>query len=163
MICKMLEICRNTPQCKYENCKHCREVNSGSRVVCSEKKCRYSLDNPTHIPVTVFHVDGGLVSSDDTCLRCDYIYDINIPSNSSVIFIELKGMDYGKALQQIESTVKLFVNAFGKSKRYARIICTRVPNIRNNPQDVRLQKLLEKLGVSLDKGTKNITESISSL
>ncbi len=163
MICKMLKICRNTPQCKYENCEHCREVNSGSKVVCSEKKCRYSLDNPNHIPVTVFHVDGWLVSGDEDCPRCDYIYDINVPSKSVVIFIELKGMDYGKALQQIESTVKLFVNAFGEAKRYARIICTRVPNIRNNPQDVIMQKSLEKLGVNLGKGTKNITESISSL
>ena len=111
----------------------------------------------------MFHVDGGIVSSDDPFLRCDYIYDINTSSKPIVIFIELKGMDYGKALKQIESTVKQFVNAFGDSKRYARIICSRVPNIRNNPQDVRLKKSLEKLGITLKTGTTNVTESLSSL
>ena len=163
MICKMLKLCRNTPQYMHGGCVYCREVNSGSNVACSEKKCRYSLDNPTNIPVIVFHVDGGLVSSDDACLRCDYIYDIKTPNKSIVIFIELKGMDYSKALKQIESTAKLFINAFGDSKRYARIICTRVPSIRNNPQDIKLRKSLEKLGITLKSGTMNIVEAISAL
>lgn len=163
MVCNELKLCRHTPQCKYTNCTSCREVNSGSSITCSEKKSRYSLCNPNHISVIVFHVDGGLVSSDEACLRCDYLYDINTPSKSAVIFIELKGMEFGKALKQIESTVKLFADAFGNSKRYARIICTRVPNIRNNPQDIRLRKSLEKLGVSLKTGTKDITEPIAPL
>ena len=137
MVCDVLKLCRDTPQCKYKNCTSCREVKSGSNITCSEKNSRYSLCNPNGIAITVFHVDGGLVSDNEACPRCDYLYDINTPFKSAIIFIELKGRHFGDALKQIDNTVKLFVNAFSGSKLYARIICTRVPNIRNNPQDVR--------------------------
>ena len=122
MVCEVFEQCRKNPQNQYQNCKNCRQINSNSVVVCSEKKSRYALQNPNHVSITIFHVDGGVVRDEECCRKCDYIYDISMPLKSIAIFIELKGKHLVDALEQIENSVKLFMPTFKKTIILGRII-----------------------------------------
>lgn len=163
MVCDVLEICRYEPQCKYKNCSECRKVKAVSNVKCAEKRSKYILHNPNKMSIIEFHVDGGLIYDEENCPKCDYLYDINTPSGSAAVFVELKGKHYRDALRQIENSIRLFKAAFRGAKLYARIVCSNVPNIKNNPQDIKLEKAIKKHGVQLRDDKKEMTESVQSL
>lgn len=164
MICKEeLKICRVTPQNKYDRCKNRCQKRSDSKIKCQERESSYILENNDRIPVIVFRVDGGVVCNEESCKKCDYIYYISNTKASTVIFIELKGSDYEEALKQIENSVKLFKEAFFGSKFYARIVCTRFPNINNNPTSRKIKTFLKEQKINLDNGKFTMKESIKDL
>ena len=164
MNCKEeLKICRFKAQSKYDRCRDCRQECSDLHITRGEKKSSYTLDNPDRIAVIVFHVDGGVVHNEENCCKCDYIYDIKTSQTSAVIFIELKGRHYEEALKQIENSVKLFKEAFYGSKFYARIVCTRFPNINNNPTSRKIKTFLKEQKINLDNGKFTMKESIKDL
>lgn len=163
MICDKLELCRTTPQYKYAHCEDCCNVETSSKVVRRERKSQYTLINPNHIKITVFHVDNGIIKNEKNCRKCDYIYDINTSSTMAVIYIELKGKHLLDALEQIENTVNLLDNVFNNAQRFARIICSRVPSINNDPKGIKIKKYLQKMGIQLKINEKVIEETLDSL
>ena len=161
MICDELKRCRVTPQCKdKKRCAECRQVSAHRKITSKEKNSSYTLLNPDKVPVIVFHADGGIIYNEENCRKYDYIYDITNSEASIVIFIELKGKHYTDALEQIENSLKLFKDAFAGSSLHARIICTRVPNIINDPKSVMIEKSLKKHGVELRKKEKMMEEPL---
>ena len=161
MVCELFEQCRTIRQNKDTNCEHCRQIQTGSKVVCSEKKSRYILKNPDNIAIVVFHIDGGVIRNEDNCQKCDYLYDINTHSTSAAIFIELKGKHITDALEQIENSVKLLAHKFPKSYcLYGRIVCSRVPKIYDAKAN-QIRKSLKNLGVDVQI-KENFTDEVKT-
>ena len=69
----------------------------------SENRCTHIGMNKSACDVRQFRVDGDVYSKTDTASRCDYLL-LN-DSKTDAYFIELKGSDIKKAIQQIESTI----------------------------------------------------------
>ena len=77
------------------------------KVVCSEKKNKHILNNPTLLKVYKYQIDGDILTDSDS-EKCDYITEVETPGKPTVYVIELKGSDLEKALSQISSTINRY-------------------------------------------------------
>ncbi len=117
-----------------------KTFDSRKHISLSENKKKYLLHNVSEDLMAVFHVDGGMIKSNDI-LKCDnLILDV---SSMKAIFIELKGTDLAHALEQVNATIDLLSGDISGYSKCARIVTsnrTNVPNIKANPKYVRLHK-----------------------
>ena len=91
----------------YNDEKYIKSHDQRKIVVLKEPKesREYRLKNKSAKELVVYHVDGGVVSSNDV-LKCDYgIYT----EDNVLFFVELKGSDYIHALDQMNSTINLLI------------------------------------------------------
>lgn len=86
----------------------------------SENRCTHIGMNKNACDVRQFRVDGDVYSKTDTASRCDYLL-LN-DSKTNAYFIELKGSDIKKAIQQIESTIVDILPSIRNYTVYPRII-----------------------------------------
>ena len=77
------------------------------KVVCSEKKNKHILNNPTLLKVYKYQIDGDILTDSDS-EKCDYITEVETPGKPTGYVIELKGSDLEKALSQISSTINRY-------------------------------------------------------
>ena len=124
----------------------------------SENRKKYLLHNDLSNYIAVFHVDGAMVQDNDK-IKCDNL--LIDATGMKAIFVELKGTDLAHALQQINQTIDMMRDDISDCTKYARIVTsnrTNVPNIRANPEYIKLYKKAEvKISANL------IEEKISSL
>lgn len=120
----------------------CTTVESGSIVAVSESGRTFALLNPANVDVAVTKVDGCAIT---VGIRCDYEYEL--PSGREV-FVELKGSDIKKAVQQIIASVNL-LSAVDKGSRAAVVVASRVPKADTSTQaaKVKARKLFAKIVV----------------
>lgn len=121
--------------------RQCLETfDTRKHVSISENKKKYLLHNISEDLMAVFHVDGGMIQSNDI-LKCDnLILDV---TSMKAVFIELKGTDLAHAFKQVNSIIDLLSDDIAGYSKYARIVTsnrTNVPNIKANPNYVRLHK-----------------------
>ncbi len=124
----------------------------------SENRKKYLLHNDLRNNMAVFHVDGAMVQDKNT-IKCDNLVLDTI--GMKAIFVELKGTDLAHALQQINQTIDMMKEDIHNCNKYARIVTsnrTNVPNIRANPEYIKLYK---KANVKVSANL--IEEKISSL
>lgn len=86
----------------------------------SENRCTHIGVNNNAYDVRQFRVDGEVYSKADTASRCDYLL-LN-DSKADAYFIELKGSDIKKAIQQIESTIAEILPSIQTYTVYPRVI-----------------------------------------
>jgi hypothetical protein len=126
---------------KHTENKTGKDVRVDNEIVCSENKSTYRYVNKSRQHVAKIKVDGGLVPSTDT-KKCDWLL-INWDSAHS-FFVELKGCDVKKAIDQINATLDLLwadVKTMGIGIAHARIVLSKTPN----PNFIRSeQRILEK-------------------
>lgn len=124
----------------------------------SENRKKYLLHNDLSNYIAVFHVDGAMVQDNDK-IKCDNL--LIDATGMKAIFVELKGTDLAHALQQINQTIDMMRDDISNCTKYARIVTsnrTNVPNIRANPEYIKLYKKADvKVSANL------IEEKISSL
>lgn len=124
----------------------------------SENRKKYLLHNDLSNYIAVFHVDGAMVQDNDK-IKCDNL--LIDATGMKAIFVELKGTDLAHALQQINQTIDMMRDDIPDCTKYARIVTsnrTNVPNIRANPEYIKLYKKADvKVSANL------IEEKISSL
>lgn len=124
----------------------------------SENRKKYLLHNDLRNNMAVFHVDGAMVQDKNT-IKCDNL--VLDTTGMKAIFVELKGTDLAHALQQINQTIDMMRDDISNCTKYARIVTsnrTNVPNIRANPEYIKLYKKADvKVSANL------IEEKISSL
>ena len=124
----------------------------------SENRKKYLLHNDLRNNMAVFHVDGAMVQDKNT-IKCDNL--VLDTTGMKAIFVELKGTDLAHALQQINQTIDMMRDDISNCTKYARIVTsnrTNVPNIRANPEYIKLYKKADvKISANL------IEEKISSL
>lgn len=124
----------------------------------SENRKKYLLHNDLSNYIAVFHVDGAMVQDNDK-INCDNL--LIDATGMKAIFVELKGTDLAHALQQINQTIDMMRDDISDCTKYARIVTsnrTNVPNIRANPEYIKLYKKAE-----VKISANSIEEKISSL
>ncbi len=76
-------------------------------VVSKENGNSHILHNHAGYSVFQYRVDGGIVK-DAAGERCDFIVEVQKPSDRLAYIVELKGSDLNKALSQIKTTINGF-------------------------------------------------------
>lgn len=133
-------------------------------IVLNDKgsKTSYRLVNDMEKDLVAYHVDGGVLKGTDSS-KCDYaLYS----EDDILILVELKGADYGHAMEQIESTFNSLIRSKGivVKRIYGRVVLTkaRIPNFRSTAE-IRLKKLFMMFGGSFEKQTSVLEDVYSRL
>lgn len=126
-------------------------------VVCSDlkSKTKYTYFNDSLDDLTKYKIDGCLINDDGS--KCDYLL-LNC-TKEEALFIELKGSDLTKAVEQIERSIEMLHKDFKHFNVQARIVLTRVNTIdKKNVKLIKLERKLKKLNGKLIKQTRQLTE-----
>jgi len=127
-------------------------------VTCSDKKSLaiYTYKNSRSAKLSKYRIDGCLIN--DNGAKCDFLL-LNCDHNKSY-FIELKGSDLSRAVDQIDRSVELLKGALSGYSINARIVVTRINTIDlKSTKYLRLEKKLNYLKGDLKKGSRQMTES----
>ncbi|WP_207690080.1 hypothetical protein [Desulfonema limicola] len=119
--------------------KHnCAACNRNTVIVARENKCEYRLINKYKEKICKVKIDGCYIQEGRKCdfliLRCE---------KKIAYFIELKGSSYFDAVAQIMQTIDKLMDITNQLESVnARIVLTKVsvPNLKNNPKILRLEK-----------------------
>ncbi|NBP68858.1 MAG: hypothetical protein EBR30_20195 [Cytophagia bacterium] len=139
--------------------KNCSEFTSDKRatVTCSDKKSSttYIYNNPNSDRLSKYRVDGCLIN--DNSAKCDYLL-LNCDKSKSY-FIELKGSDLIRAVEQIDRSIDLLEHALADYSVSARIVVTRVNTLDlKNTKYIKLERKVKNLNGDLKKQSRQMTE-----
>jgi hypothetical protein len=132
--------------------KHTENIQNlkQSVIVCKENRSTYKYNNKSRHNVAKIKIDGGLLP-DLTIKKCDWLL-INWDKGISY-FIELKGCDFRKAIEQIESSLNILLSDLRKLKVTVvniRIVTTKTyPNFKQDNEYIKLNKQVIKTGGTL--------------
>jgi hypothetical protein len=120
----------------------CIEFNEKRKIcIAYENGKKYQLNNVSGTTIRKVKSDKCLVQNKDE-KRCDFLMDSD--DLKRVFFIELKGSDLNKAVNQIFSTILYLKSEFMNYRIDARIVGSRnVPLIRNVPDYLKLSKIVQ--------------------
>ncbi|MDR2042209.1 MAG: hypothetical protein LBP98_07840 [Tannerella sp.] len=144
-----------------------RSNDSRNEIVLREKGKTYRGRNPARRQIVVYRVDEGLIRG-NTFAKCDYA--VYTKQTDHVYLIELKGSDYGHALEQVNSTVGILLTRpeLAPKEVNVRIVLsrynTRAPGYRF-PSEIKLINKLKQINGSfkphhLKKESHTLTEDI---
>ena len=102
----------------FKNKSRCNK--NANEIVCSENKKSYRAFNRQRHIVYLYLIDGDIISSSDSCNRCDYLLEDE--TKQRAYFIELKGSQLLHALDQIDSTIVQFRSILGDYAVFPRIV-----------------------------------------
>ncbi len=141
---------------KINNCTIISD--SRSKFTVSEKGKAFELDNANGLKGEVIKVDQCIyLKSDITTERCDYL--MHFKDKNKLYFIELKGSDIAKAINQIITSFNVFKNHYLNYEYQARIVCGQgIPEFRQNKNYIKLKSLLKSTPII--KNTKKHSEPI---
>jgi hypothetical protein len=143
--------------CKpYENCFEFAEQRN-KIVTCTDRKSctKYIYENDALDIISKYRVDGCLIVDLDS--KCDYLL-LNCTKEISY-FVELKGSDLMKAVEQIDRSIDILHRDFKEYSVEARIVLTRVNTTDlKSAKLIRLESKLKKLNGRLIKQTRQLTE-----
>lgn len=100
-------------------CTPCR-AGAHPQFSSSENRCTHIAKNPSHKCVRQFRVDGEVFPAGNAPKRCDYLL-LNDTDQRSY-YIELKGSDVLRAIEQIESSISLIGPSIKEYEIFCRII-----------------------------------------
>lgn len=109
-----------------------KELSASKKISTSERGKRYHLNINGDKCSSLFQVDGYIISNGK---RCDKLVLVeNAKDNWAEIFVELKGVDIGSAIEQLEACLKspIFKHETNKVIR-ARIVAHSFPSHKLNP------------------------------
>lgn len=168
MACETLKDCCTTPGrvCKSRNiCVIFCENRSIAQ--CEENRKSYSITNITRqYNIALYRIDNGVIPQHEKIHRADYMFVAYKTEGIKAVLVELKGTDVRHSIKQIDSTLSKYFDFFSQSCKnvYGRIVCASgVPDIRNDPDYLKLHTKLRKLNGNLDKKQNSYAESIESI
>ncbi len=143
--------------CKpYENCfEFTKQKNK--IVTCTDNKSstKYIYENDSLDELSKYNVDGCLIDDDGS--KCDFLL-LNCDKAISY-FIELKGSDLIRAVEQIDRSIDVLHKDFRTYSVGARIVLTRVNTTDlKSAKLIRLEGKLKKLNGKLIKQSRQLTE-----
>lgn len=94
----------------------------GKIATCEENKKKFTLNNAADF--IKVQIDGDVLLSNDKTTRCDFLFykEENL-KRLIEIFVELKGIDVLKALEQLENSIQMFAKS---SNQYAMAVVTKM-------------------------------------
>lgn len=119
----------------------CKETDSRSKFVFQEKGRKLTLVNTQQIESTKIKVDGCHIQNSRAC-------DFMLVTAYDDFYIELKGQDVSKALEQIIETIEV-VGKSSKRRRTAYVICSKSPRVDTSIQKKK-KYLKEKYTCALE-------------
>lgn len=133
----------------------CIEFKDNRRIcVAEENGKKYELRNDSEIPVRKIKVDKCLAQNERE-KRCDFLMEVE--NLERVYFIELKGGDLNKAVNQIYSTIIYLKKEFINYRIEARIVGSKdVPGFKNTPDYRKLATQVLPTGGTIERGTNYI-------
>lgn len=138
---------------KYKEYEDNRKI-----VVARDKgeKSEYRGNNNSEKLVAKYRVDGGLIKDG---AKCDYL--LLDKNESRAYFIELKGSDLIKAIEQIESTIPQIKGDIPEYKINARIVLTkqRTPDLIDSKMR-NFDGKIKKMGGTFKKANIKMEEKI---
>ena len=122
----------------------------GSIAICLENGKKFTLNNATTF--LKVQIDGDVLPLNDKATRCDFLLFKEENSKRLIeIFVELKGTDVPKALEQLEGSIQMF----GKSSnQYAMAVVTKM--IPNTAIQRKINDLTKKKKVKLHIKVKSL-------
>ncbi len=126
-------------------------------VTCTDSRSpsKYIYENTSLDELSKYQIDGCLITDDGS--KCDFLL-LNC-SKETAYFIELKGSDLIKAIEQISRSIDLLHRDFNTYSVEARIVLTRVNTTDlKNTQVIKLEKRLKKLNGKLKKQSRQLSE-----
>lgn len=133
-----------------ENHPKCTVCSQGKQIVAQENKRRYILQNPSGKKICRIQIDGCVISSTSKSKKCDYLIVVckseaeNQENHSEdFYFIELKGKDLIRAVEQLTETIQHFQSGIS-GKVLARAVVSKVA-VRAIETDARVQRLRKLL------------------
>lgn len=97
-----------------------------SCIVVKENRSKLELKNPQRKKIKKVKVDGCLISDDKE--KCDWIISLDKPEPKlRALYIELKGCDVEKAINQLKSTICQTKEKYHKHDKECYVITTRYP------------------------------------
>ena len=145
MICNCKEV-----QEQYQDCTVC---SNGSKIPVEENKRKYVLSNSSSREVCRVRIDGCLIQNQDRA-KCDFM--IIICNTEDVYFIELKGKDLIRAVEQLFQTIEDFRSEI-TGKIFARAVVSKVSmpkSIEVDARVIKLRKILRKYGGNFDYSSR---------
>ena len=97
-----------------------RRSGTYAEFVSSENGCKHIGRNVSGHEIRQFKIDGEVIAKNADTVRCDYLL-LNDEAKRAY-YIELKGSDLEKAIQQIEATVLMLQDSLTGYAAYRRII-----------------------------------------
>lgn len=143
--------------CKpYENCfEFAEQKNKIVTFTDVRSSTKYIYENDSLDELTKYRVDGCLINDDNS--KCDYLL-LNCTKEVSY-FVELKGSDLTKAVEQIDRSIDILHKDFKEYSVEARIVLTRVNTTDlKSTKFIRLERKLKSLNGKLIKKTRLLTE-----
>lgn len=141
----------------------CNDCNNNRNISVKENKRSFVLKNIAALSVNKVEVDGCYIT---TGKKCDYLFEIMQKCNGEkplkVFYVELKGKDIEKAVEQLENSMKYCNNLHKNIPRECHIVASRYP--RSTPSSQELKKSFkQRNGVQLfiSTNTKEIDLSQS--
>lgn len=145
---------------KFKDCI----VYSGNKpeLVIKESGARSKMvvKNPSGKQLCQILIDSCVIK-DNKKEKCDFLLEVSEAQQSDHYFIELKGKNFKKAVDQILSTISL-LKAEIPSKKHARIVLSAAPSPKLTYANyLHLKKICVNSGGTIKKGSNNIlTETL---
>ena len=114
----------------------CSKLVNHKNIVVSEKRSKFKILNDSLKSINKVKVDGCLITNGK---RCDYLFEICSDNVEKVFYVELKGKDIKKALEQIKATINYcdIYHEHRDKQKYAFIVTTRTPQIDSTIQRLK--------------------------
>jgi hypothetical protein len=122
-------------------------------------RTNYLLQNPNKKSVSKYIVDDCLLAHLKEDEKCDYLFVIPNNGENDGYFVELKGSDTIKAINQLINSINRLKGSINGGF-FGRIVCSKFPQApatKRSPQYLRLMKLT---GRNLIIKSQQLTESI---
>ncbi len=121
----------------------------------AKSSTRFVYDNTSLNYLSRYRIDGCLIA--DAGVKCDYLL-LNCDKEVAY-FIELKGSDLIRAVEQIDRSIDVLARELGGFTVNARIVLTRTNTIDlRNSKFLKLEKKIQMLGGKLQKQNRQMTE-----
>ncbi len=134
----------------------CNSCDNRAVFAQTEKKRSFRLNNISEKEINEVRVDECLIKSGK---RCDWLYEVDCEGVKEVFYVELKGKDLNRALEQILETIKYCDKNHNHNscKKRAYIVLSRYPKEDSSIQ--KKKKELIKKSIKLRTST-NIYEEV---
>lgn len=124
---------------------HCVEMRSDSLIVFSENKSKITFENPDHNTYRAIQVDGCVFNAADGH-KCDKLLESERYADQ--YFVELKGGDSNKAVEQLKDTIDKMPPRHAGAKRMAFAVFSNTCP-KNDTKRQAIEKSFKNMGIAI--------------
>ena len=124
---------------------HCVEMRSDTLIVFSENKSKITFENPDHNTYRAIQVDGCVFNAADG-QKCDKLLESE--QYADQYFVELKGGDSGKAVEQLKDTIDKMPPRLVGAKRMAFAVFSNTCP-KNDTKRQAIEKSFKSRGIAI--------------